>query len=44
MATFGINVPVGAPATTIDQAVRAADDMKDENNEVFPSQRKESFM
>lgn len=34
MGKFGINVPPGIPAFSIDDVARAADEMKDENNEV----------
>jgi len=34
MSKFGINVPDGMPAFTMDDVAKAADAMKDENNEV----------
>lgn len=35
MSKFGINVPPGVPAFSQDDVKRAAEKMKDENNEVW---------
>lgn len=34
MSKFGINVPPGKPAHSLDDVAKAVDAMKDENNEV----------
>ena len=39
MSKFGINVPPGKPAHSLDDVAKAADAMKDENNEVREDER-----
>jgi hypothetical protein len=36
MSKFGINVPPGKAAKSLDDVKKAAESMKDENNEVLP--------